>query len=1388
MALFTRKPSETPNKPRRLAIVVGVGVAIVGSVTAVTAIGVMRNARGPAQARATALQAYDRGDHDAVVRELSPLLSRFEEDSAVLTAYGMASLKRADGPDDPMQAVDALRRSFSLDPSQTEVAETLMEVFARAASPQVRGSAIAYARHVVDAEPDNLDAKRLLVALLEEAGRTNEAVELAKNLARSDPRIGHLLLVGRLADDTAERAEWFATLTEESPERAEPRIAWAMALSDVGRIDEALRELETAAEHPDPAVEDAASIDALWMQLGQPERALDYLERTAAAARSNSEEVQIDAQSVSAAAPARSRADGLAGLLGLRAYELRRYDSAVQAWASIAPEHRRVHEQALLTRLQAAEHDADNTQTLDWPEGFAEREAPRAQAWRTALLAEQDANTSGLSTADAWLAAAAEHGYDPHLLAIAAERMLEREDWDRAITLSRQAAGLRPSWGGPRLTWALAELQRGQPELAATLAEQAYRLGDPRAAAVLLQSRVAALPGMPPAQQLTVLEELDRQQQAHPGQSWLVRLRLSALVEAGDRRQAQEVALAWLASLDPTNGAAVAEWAITTTRLGLNLEDRAAQALSSLSPEQAALPEVLAARAELAARTGDAEKALALGNRLAELAETSPEAAPEAKAAWLEQRAQMLEQVSASAADQAWLEAADRQPQRLEPQRRALLRDGLRNQADVSDRLLGRIDRLAGEDSPTARADRARVWLTGPDASTRAQAALDLLPEPGEDNASIDTDLLRVRALGLLGRLDRAITRAEAVIEALPATDARGPRIELLLASMEHQLDRTGSALRRTADVMRNPRVNADTRAQAAAQSITLGGPPAEAAQVLLALSRSGRLSAAHDMTLAEAVVAGGLHREAHERLQRMLQAPTPEAIRLAVAHYGRRGQHDRVDQTLALLEQTDASPSQAAAVRAQALRWRGDLQGSAEAIQQAVQAEPTEARWRYMLAEAWLLQNDIENARAVSAEGRVVFGSDPVWDAVDTACELAASYGPIDGSVLSAAVRRPASVALLRLAVELGQDETASALAWVRLAGDLVASDADPALGVFVIDTLLERAAEEPDPEAGRALARAAQGLIDGLAQRYPARAETSRRQAEAAALAGDWAVAAEAAGRWSRSDLTSQDAARLEAEALRRTGRADAALLRLDRAFSREELTRSDALRRVWVLSLAANGRLADAQAVLRPRLTVSPVHRAQAVELLAHGGWTAGPSRAWLEAVQTSTPQDPPDERLTLARAWGALASRHNEPEVHEAARAFVEELAEQADPPIEVIGLAAELARLRGDAVGSERWLGNLLQAAPDNAAARNNLSAALRSLGGADRLEESVRQAEKAVELAPEQAAYWDTLGQARQAQGDLAGATRAFERAVELAPGESEYRARLRQAKLEQDG
>jgi len=161
----------------------------------------------------------------------------------------------------------------------------------------------------------------------------------------------------------------------------------------------------------------------------------------------------------------------------------------------------------------------------------------------------------------------------------------------------------------------------------------------------------------------------------------------------------------------------------------------------------------------------------------------------------------------------------------------------------------------------------------------------------------------------------------------------------------------------------------------------------------------------------------------------------------------------------------------------------------------------------------------------------------------------------------------------------------------------------------------------------------------------------------------------------------------------------------------------------------------------------------------------------------AVVEPMMKDDPEGRLQLAAAWSSLARRSGDRRHLDRARAFAQAAEDHAEHAADALRLQGSLAEQRGDFQEAISLYRAVLEQSPDDPVTMNNLAFVLATEGQA--AEEAVGLAERVVSLHPEVPAFLDTYAVALQAAGRLDAAARHARRAVELSGGEPEPSATL---------
>jgi Flp pilus assembly protein TadD len=162
-------------------------------------------------------------------------------------------------------------------------------------------------------------------------------------------------------------------------------------------------------------------------------------------------------------------------------------------------------------------------------------------------------------------------------------------------------------------------------------------------------------------------------------------------------------------------------------------------------------------------------------------------------------------------------------------------------------------------------------------------------------------------------------------------------------------------------------------------------------------------------------------------------------------------------------------------------------------------------------------------------------------------------------------------------------------------------------------------------------------------------------------------------------------------------------------------------------------------------------------------------------WIRQVAPLIPADSPAEQVALGSAWYNLSARARDSRVEgatEEAIKVLDPLVQRAAPPVDAILLRAALCDRAGDQKGAEDLYRRGLKIKPDQPEALNNL-AYLILLRNGD-LNEAKRMIARAVELAPSNASFYDTLGRVQNKLGERDAAIASFKKAIAIEPNNLE--------------
>ncbi|MCC6581315.1 MAG: tetratricopeptide repeat protein [Phycisphaeraceae bacterium] len=529
--------------------------------------------------------------------------------------------------------------------------------------------ALAEARLCVELDPNDLDARALVLFLMKQSGETGAAIEqTVETWSQSEPNLSNPMLyraiAARLAGDEDKARTCLLEASREPMTSAALARAIAAQMDEIGWFDLATDTLEQAAR----SLGDRSLTSELiprWHHRGQDSRIVD----TVAAGEADSD---------------------LLGWRALALIQLRRLDDAILACEVL---HQRSHD-------------------------------PIAQAWRNTL--QQELNPIAQSAAQQAIAcrlAAEALPLHPQFQAMLARSWELLDEPELARSAWRKTATLAPVWPDPWIAMAKLDLAAHRYPQAAAEARQAIRLAPDNAdAGVALACAVA---GAVKDQDHAMLAEawslLDRMASEPRTATAVLTARIRLMLRTGMLDEAAHMLRkATNADAAPLPQDGVMSLIDLSRRHGLAQETillECDRRWHGVTPRWA----MMQAMTDAAITTED--------GRLARFDAWQMEAKPSAPLDWDLARVQLMETQKLDAAAGAWIALADQHPHDLRVQRLALDSPTASRDAAFMERAVQRLRELTGEEGLHWRLARAGLDLRGDVTDAKLLAAGKLLHE-----------------------------------------------------------------------------------------------------------------------------------------------------------------------------------------------------------------------------------------------------------------------------------------------------------------------------------------------------------------------------------------------------------------------------------------------------------------------------------------------------------------------------------------------------------------------------------------------------------------------------------------------------------------------------------
>ncbi|MFP4145858.1 MAG: tetratricopeptide repeat protein [Phycisphaeraceae bacterium] len=1274
--------------------------------------------------RRVGMAAYEAGDHETAIEELTPLVARPDADAEALEAWARARLRvPLDGNAHLGQAAAALARASERRPDDVELARQVLEL------QQIRGDTAALLRateHLLELAPNDRQALRARAAAKAAMGQTPQALADAEAAAEQAPLDWQIQLLrmdlarsaGTRPHVLVEQASELHTAHPDDP-RADLILGYAHHLA--GNDGEAARWLSDAAKAPPTSPAFAAMLVRYLDAAGLYDESLTVLERAA--------EPQ--------AAPA------IYQELLARRVERGDAERVAQHLQNLPIDNPRTPVKWLAWRAWALGQTGQTGEAERTRAALRRRKEPEARAWAAVLeaLGQAGPDQPGRMIPVLRQALAVQpgeaffHQAMGEARATTGELELARDAWQRA-------AEHRPHWAEPRAKLAQVLLELGYEEQAlesarAAIARQPSSV-EAMIALALAAGKTEDRQGIRPER---LLELARKVQQARPGEPRTLLLQIDLLARQGRQDEAAAAAQQAMNSVEPPEPALLRRLAQLNREHELGLDEDLARQVER-TPETAA--EKALAEAMALARQGQAEAGLA------QLESAMPD---QPDLAWRVARAKYLEATRQGGAKSAWRALLEEHPRRIGLIREALRAESVAADAELATELIDRLRELTGDSAATWRLAKARWLLTRPADASRTQSAVELLEEgiaraPGRAEPRLLLAVARKR----LGDESGALRQLEKAARLQPER----PELHLELARLHQQMRQFPQARQR----LQRAVAGELTRPQqlAAARLLTRQADYAAAAELLEPLA--DELTGRDRLRLARCLVQIGRAGEAEAALAPLLEAEAPpaEAIVLLAQARASRGDRDQARQALDQLAETDLTQAEQARARARHFADLGDTDAAAAAFREAADAEPGNSAHRRRLVAYLLLEGETGAALAAARDG----SDDARLHAALKQAERLGRWAehPAGRKLLASLVGSPARQEAAIQAIQ--------ALGTTRSPGSAAA--ALQPIAQQQPDWLeLKLALAELELAAGRADAateRAMQAM-----ERFPHARQAAELACEAAAEAGRWTRAMWAADRWRKLAIDPIRADRARARARLELGRPNEAIRTLEpyRERAARHPERYAELLGTLGEALIAAGRANEARKALLPLLTSGPQGRRAWIELTSRLPGEAE-AASWLEEAAAHVPGDAPGERIVLASAWREI-------DRPERAKQALRPVLDRAGAPPEAWRLAGEMAEREGERERAIRFYRRAVSGESLSPEARMNLAKLLTP--DPETRAEAQALLEEAIRVEPGEARWRAGLAELSAANGQWEEAVELLREATRLEPRNPYWRQEM---------
>ncbi len=1323
---------------RRVAMLMVI-LVILGSIGAVVAYKHRRTHLNQLEAdRKQGIQAAQVGDYSKAIDSLEKVLNERPEDNDAAYYYAMSRCRIEEPRGQHIRkAVERLEDILKRDSEHLQAKYLLLDLYTQAANTEEQIEKLS--NSILVKNPKDTIAIRGLITVDRRRHNFEQALARAKSYAelRPDDLQTRLLVMQWMHDlrkpnnDIQQYAD--AQFTSNTDD-ARYLLLQAYAANHVNNDQKARELLHKAASKQlnDPIV--VKLLSSLFDQLKNFRESQDVLQ---SAVNQNGD-------------------PELTKLLAIRLWQFGKNDQIIELLSKTNPSNRKTDVDliAILALARYEQSQADQaTKLIEILKSH--KETPRSAAWVLALQARyESASNTPLATSQVLRKALTKYPDNAVINAWLGDTYWTLGEASLAIHYWNYAAANMPSWAKPYIGMSQALLQLGRVSKAMDAAREAYdRL--PNAASTINLAMVRFRVVEETADQKGAIELLalvDNIQKSIPNEPSTLPIKVSLLARTDQRQAAIELLNSILKNNSPLDPELAIRLSAVSRAEGLDLEKPILQSVA----EEKVTPRVALTIAILSADSGKPQDGLAyLKSRLEKISARSRD--------WELVYAQYLDAINSPAAPDTWRKLGDAYQDSIDVQHTILASaHDLRSDRSYIEKTINRLKDLTGNDAERWKIERARWLIESQDVMKDAVEAVTILTDVVRNSPyQIEPRLQLAKALERTGNKISAI-------EHLREAQKIDPRSASVTLELVRLLQNQGS----TDQVRVVLRQLSDTALTTAYQRVLLAamfadvGENQRAFDLLIPDEKRSILSPAGRLLLAELYRKNQQMQQAKTLYDSLLESPNPSigAIAESAQFYAESGELPKARQILARLGTLGDQNIETTIAMARFEEKFGDQEQALKLFRKA--ADSRTEQGFLSLIDHLVAKKDYPQVIAVARDAQQKLpGSDAITNRLlEAEARSLLKTDPNNVQPLIAALMRdPNRTAEVEVLTAIDQIRSNKLTGGEAISKLRTIADKYPRL-LSLQEQLINLYLQNRKVDDAVLIAQRTMESMPTEPQAAMIAVGTFR-------TAGRWGEMRLAAEQWKQRDSTVQaDADVAIAEALIELKKFAEARKQIEPHIAaitediRQQPHAGTVLARLMIIDKQVN----QAQTLLEPLLKDAPGRKLW-INLAMLPDMDHQQADSWMDKVSKAIPNGNLDESLFLLSRWTDLCRQAADLHRISDIAVKLEKYVEARPKDIDGLLLLEGIHQQQGQNDQAEKKLRAILEINPNHPAACNDLAYLLLQKPDSDSAEIE-KLAKRAVQNAPNNAAFLDTLARIHMNSQHLDLAKTCFENALKLDP------------------